>query len=66
MLQIDEKYIQPYWLVKFVGTSLEEKPYEDSYATGSEFFEIDTGVTYYFDNEQNDWVAPSASDAAEE
>ena len=49
--------------VKFAGKSTDDKPV-GAYATGSEFFEVNTGKTYYFDEEGNtgeEWVDPTAT-----
>ena len=49
--------------VKFAGLSTDTKP-TGSYATGSEFFEVDTGTTYYYDEDGDagsEWVDPTAS-----
>ena len=49
--------------VKFADLSTDTKP-TGSYATGSEFFEVDTGTTYYYDEDGDagsEWVDPTAS-----
>lgn len=48
---------------KFAELSTDTKP-TGSYATGSEFFEVDTGDTYYYDEDGDtgsEWVNPNAS-----
>ena len=47
----------------FAGKSTDDKPVSGTLATGSEFFEIDTGKTYYYDEEADagsEWVDPTA------
>lgn len=47
---------------KFVGLSTDEKPsYMEPFVTqmnGSTFFEMDTGLTYWFDEERCAWIRP--------
>lgn len=48
---------------EIAGHSDDTKPVT-GLATGSQFFEIDTGKTYYFDEDGttgNEWVDPTAS-----
>jgi len=48
---------------EFRGLSTDTKPTGSSICTGSEFFEIDTGKTYYYDEEADagsEWVDPTA------
>ena len=42
----------------FAGKSSAEKPVNDEIAMGSIFMEIDTGVTYNFDEDENTWIVP--------
>lgn len=41
---------------EFVGLSTDEKPTGE--LNGSSFFEIDEGVTYFYDEESKTWVNP--------
>ena len=43
------------YFVKFVGTSLDEKP-TDHLSTGSVFLEVDTGDRYLFDEDMLVWI----------
>ena len=48
---------------KMAGLSTDDKPVA-GLCTGSEFFEIDTGKTFYFDEdgaEGKEWVDPTAT-----
>lgn len=48
---------------KLAGLSTDTKPV-DGIVTGSEFFEVNTGKTYYFDEEGDtgsEWVDPTAT-----
>lgn len=48
---------------KFAGKSTDTKP-TGGIATGSQFFEINTGKTYYYDEdgaEGSEWVDPTAT-----
>ena len=42
----------------FAGNSTADKPVNDRIAMGSIFMEIDTGVTYNFDEDENTWIVP--------
>ena len=47
----------------FAGKSTDDKPTGNPICTGSEFFEIDTGKTYYYDEDAeagSEWVDPTA------
>lgn len=49
--------------VEFAGKTADTKPVGD-YATGSKFFNIQTGKTYYYDaagTTGNEWIDPTAS-----
>ena len=45
--------------VKIAGLSTDNKP-TGNYAMGSEFFEVDTGTTYYYNEDNAEWVDPTA------
>lgn len=48
---------------EFAGKSTDDKPTGNPICTGSEFFEIDTGKTYYYDEDGDtgsEWVDPTA------
>lgn len=47
---------------KIVGTSDEENDLPTNLCTGSEFFEVDTGKTLYFEETDSEWVDPTAED----
>lgn len=47
---------------KIVGTSDEETDLPTNICTGSEFFEVDTGKTLYFEETNSEWVDPTAED----
>jgi hypothetical protein len=44
--------------VKYRGLSTDDKPTDCP--NGSEFLEIDTGKTYFFDEASGDWLDPTA------
>lgn len=44
---------------KIVGTADEASGLPTNLCTGSEFFEIDTGKTLYFDETSSDWLDPT-------
>ena len=46
--------------VRIAGTESEENDLPDNVCTGSEFFEVDTGKTFYFDETSGDWIDPTA------
>lgn len=48
---------------KIVGTSSEENDLPTNLCTGSEFFEVDTGKTLYFEETDSEWVDPTAEDS---
>ena len=48
--------------VKIAGLESEESDLPDNVCTGSEFFEVDTGKTLYFDEDSGDWLDPTAED----
>lgn len=41
---------------EFHGLSTDDKPNDKSIGNGSTFYEIDTGDTYRFDKENNQWL----------
>ena len=47
---------------KIVGTSDEETDLPTNLCTGSEFFEVDTGKTLYFEETNSEWIDPTAED----
>lgn len=47
---------------KIAGTSGEETDLPTNICTGSEFFEVDTGKTLYFEETNSDWIDPTAED----
>lgn len=47
---------------KIVGTSDEESDLPTNLCTGSEFFEVDTGKTLYFEESDSEWIDPTAED----
>ena len=52
----------------YVGKSTDEKPGDDDQVTqrtGNLFIEIDTGDTYFYDEESEDWILPGASEGGE-
>ena len=54
----------------YVGKSTDTKPGDDPETnviqrTGNVFVELDTGDTYFYDEEAEDWVLPGASDGGE-
>lgn len=42
----------------FTGNSTAEKPVNARIAMGSIFMENDTGITYRFDEDANEWIVP--------
>ena len=50
--------------VKIAGLESEESDLPDNICTGSEFFEVDTGKTLYFDENSGDWLDPTADDSS--
>jgi len=62
-------YRKEYWMVtkvnlstkEYRGLSTDEKPIRDV-GNGSEVYEMDTGKTYYFDAEGEQWVTPENED----
>ena len=62
MTLIDEKIIDGKRYIKMAGVSDDTPPTGDDIATGSEFFEIDTGSTQYYDAATSSWAAPSSGD----
>lgn len=44
---------------KIVGTSDEETDLPTNICTGSEFFEVDTGKTLYFEETNSEWIDPT-------
>ena len=48
-------------LSKYAGLSTDTKPDDAADITGSEFLEVDTGKTYYWDEEGDEWVDPTAT-----
>lgn len=49
-------YDQDVYVYQFRGKSTHEKPVYEKMATGSEFFEIDTGDVYFFDEDTGTWL----------
>ena len=52
----------------YVGKSTDEKPGDDDQVTqrtGNLFIEIDTGDTYFYDEESEGWILPGASEGGE-
>lgn len=45
-------------LFVFAGKSTAEKPVNDLIAMGSVFMEVDTGISYSYDEEDGSWTAP--------
>ena len=62
---IDFEEITPGQIFRaYAGKSTDEKPGDDDQATqraGNVFIEIDTGLTYFYDEEEEDWILPGAS-----
>ena len=61
---IDFEEITPGQIFRaYAGKSTDEKPGDDDQATqrtGNVFIEIDTGLTYFYDEEEEDWILPEA------
>ena len=49
-------------LVFFNGLSTHEKPTSIKFAFGSEFFEVDTGDNYFYNEDTSEWVNPFAEE----
>ena len=52
----------------YAGKSTDNKPGDDDgviQRTGNIFIEIDTGDTYFYDEEAEDWILPGASNGGE-
>ena len=52
----------------YAGKSTDTKPGDSDgvvQRTGNVFVEIDTGDTYFYDEEAEDWILPGASDGGE-
>ena len=52
----------------YAGKSTDNKPGDEGdvvQRTGNLFIEIDTGNTYFYDEETEDWILPGASDGGE-
>ena len=64
MTLIDERIIGDQRYIKLAGLSDDTPPTGDDIATGSEFFEIDTGATQYYDAATSTWAAPTPADAS--
>lgn len=50
--------------VEYAGLADDDKPVGGGIATGSKFFEIDTGKTFYYDEEGaegSEWIDPTAT-----
>lgn len=45
--------------VNYIGLSTDTKP--GSAANGSSFYEMDSGTTYYYDEDGRQWVTATAS-----
>ena len=67
---IDFEEITPGQIVRaYVGKSTDEKPGDDetvTQRTGNVFIEIDTGRTYFYDEEAEDWILPEEPATTEE
>ena len=49
---------------EFAGKTADTKPVADDICTGSKFFDIQTGKTYYYDEAGttgNEWIDPTAT-----
>ena len=49
---------------EFAGKTGDTKPVRDDICTGSKYFDIQTGKTYYYDSvgtEGNEWIDPTAT-----
>ena len=42
----------------FTGNSTAEKPVNDSIAMGSIFMEVDTGISWNYDEDEGTWINP--------
>ena len=52
----------------YAGKSTDDKPGDDDgvvQRTGNLFIEIDTGDTYFYDEEEEDWILPGATAGGE-
>ena len=52
----------------YAGKSTDNKPGNEGdvvQRTGNVFIEIDTGDTYFYDEETEEWILPGASDGGE-
>ena len=52
------------YYIKFYGLTADTKPVEDYICTGSKYFDIETGKTYYYDEEADsgsEWIDPTAT-----
>ena len=62
---IDFEEITPGQIFRaYAGKSTDEKPGDDEQATqrtGNVFVEIDTGLTYFYDEEAENWILPGSS-----
>jgi hypothetical protein len=54
--ETEHKIIPEGRLAKLRGLSTDSKP--TTLVNGSEFFEIDTGATYFYDEDGEQWVNP--------
>ena len=52
-------------IMHYRGLADDTKP-TDGVPNGSEFLEIDSGKTWYYDAEGEDWIDPTAADDNEE
>lgn len=68
---IDFEEITPGQIFRaYAGKSTDEKPGDDDekkvyQRTGNVFIEIDTGKTYFYDEEAEDWILPGESAGGE-
>ena len=65
MVQVihDELIVVGLHYFKFAGKTGDTKPVGNNIATGSEYFDIQTGITYYYDSTGttgNEWINPRA------
>ena len=62
---IDFEEITPGQIFRaYAGKSTDEKPGDDDQVTqrtGNVFIEIDTGLTWFYDEEEAGWILPGAS-----
>lgn len=64
MTLIDEKIIGGKRYIKLAGLSTETPPSGEDIAMGSEFLEVDTGATQYYNATAGSWAVPTPADAS--